>query len=506
MTGSCPEKTNQEGGHGMNRLVVLALSLTMGAACAPQPPLQPLADRLGVSPSPADWRLARVPQDEVPQDEEQVFALAQRLFADPAALDADTKRSVYQLRAGYHGCDQVGVTRLLRGLADQPRAVQRRVAAEIADLGPGGAGTNLTTENMRETDHFRIYSTLAMNYAVEVGEQLETAWATLCAHFTCPDVSTDADKIVVSLHSMPSSTFGLTCSDCYIHLNSNEVRRALDAEEDHDVLAMAAHELFHQIQYAYGFQEEWPRRQLQAGGGTIWFEEGTASWAEAFVVRTAMPTAPTDADFWKHEAISTKPGIELWRRDYDAMPFFLNASPALPSEPEPVWMEVFLDRCRTQGHPIPALKQMERDRMEQGQEIKYLHFATSKVAHLHQGPYALDPKRLYLRPYRVRMECSAGSDWSWTHDGKVDEVSAAYYEFVNPEGEQSGVRLAVSQSSDEGDSWVDTHCLGRPASGPILCKADDLQESRTLLTIVSVEGFGLQYRVVASCEDADGPA
>ncbi len=73
----------------------------------------------------------------------------------------------------------------------------------------------------------------------------------------------------------------------------------------------SAHELFHKIQYAYGYKTRWnPQKPY------LWFTEGTAAWAEVFVWGMVSRNAKADTIF-------RDTGLGLYQADYAAMPFWI---------------------------------------------------------------------------------------------------------------------------------------------------------------------------------------
>lgn len=521
---SCPRR----GRRVLYGRLLLSLALVGPAACTR--PLQPLADSLGVPASVDEWRLARTKNDR--EDPEELRHLARRLFDYSAADDLRTQRPAFSGRAGYNGCDQVGHVRFLRGLAAQPSRIQTRVLHEVQKL------FDCATDDLVETSHFVVHHALVgegkealqpAEKATTLANHLETAWSVLCtsgadaddsaigrrlrgrwrlptrasrerpvktgdkaSYFDCP-----SPKLHVNLCPLPDATYGGTSPDGRIVFNTFEIERAIQQGQDYRILAVAAHELFHKIQYEYGFSTESATDEFDT-----WFEEGTASWAEAYVVMHAFPDQPPfpDVDFWKHEAISSKPGLRLWSRDYDAMPFFLYMDSPGPSTADD-WMLSFLERVRQlnqandgEGDPRVALRQLELSGPGPGR--RYLSFAGRASTHSQTGQNSLDPSRSYRRPYRVRVECDRVPDWKWESHGHMDEMSAAYYEFLGPDGWD--VDITVLEWVGGLSRWVQVFPTTPDSDFDpgILCLLQD-----DLLTVVGSEGFHRPYLIKASCTE-----
>ena len=73
----------------------------------------------------------------------------------------------------------------------------------------------------------------------------------------------------------------------------------------------SAHELFHKMQYAYGYKTRWKPKEPY-----LWFTEGTAAWSEVFVWGRVSRTCKVDTLFK-----NTKLG--LYQADDMAMPFWI---------------------------------------------------------------------------------------------------------------------------------------------------------------------------------------
>lgn len=138
-------------------------------------------------------------------------------------------------------------------------------------------------ENRLETEHFILRWTNASSHLAdnltdpEVVNQtacyFETAWGKLTGLFgRTPYLPPGSSKMEVIFHDL----------DCYayadppggpIELNSFVWMRMPSIRQ-----STSAHELFHKLQYAFGYKTRWP-----PGKPMLWFTEGTAAWAEVFV-------------------------------------------------------------------------------------------------------------------------------------------------------------------------------------------------------------------------------
>jgi AAA+ ATPase superfamily predicted ATPase len=73
----------------------------------------------------------------------------------------------------------------------------------------------------------------------------------------------------------------------------------------------SAHELFHKLQYAYGYKTRWVSRKP-----ILWFTEGTAAWAEVFVWGRVSRS-------FKIEDMFKDTSIKLYEAEDMALPFWI---------------------------------------------------------------------------------------------------------------------------------------------------------------------------------------
>ncbi|MCE5336472.1 MAG: hypothetical protein LLG06_17995 [Desulfobacteraceae bacterium] len=171
-------------------------------------------------------------------------------------------------------------------------------------------------ENRLETDHFVLRWTNKSSHSgdniadqqiiQDTASYLETAWEKYAALFgRNPYIPPGKDKIEVVFREM----------DCYgvadppdgpIQLNSYAWVRDKGIRQP-----TSAHELFHKMQYAYGYKVDWvPRRPY------MWLIEGTAAWGEVYVWGRVSRTCKVDEMFR-----DTK--LDIYDADDMAMPFWI---------------------------------------------------------------------------------------------------------------------------------------------------------------------------------------
>lgn len=171
-------------------------------------------------------------------------------------------------------------------------------------------------ENRLETDHFVLKWTSKSSHSGdniydsavirETGAYLETAWNKYSSLFgRKPYSAPGKDKIEVVFRDI----------DCYgvadppdgpIQFNSVAWVKKPGIRQP-----TSAHELFHKMQYAYGYKTTWnPQKPF------LWFTEGTAAWSEVFVWGRVSRTC-------KVEEIFKDTGLDLYEAEDTAMPFWI---------------------------------------------------------------------------------------------------------------------------------------------------------------------------------------
>ena len=95
----------------------------------------------------------------------------------------------------------------------------------------------------------------------------------------------------------------------------------------------SAHELFHKMQYAYGYKTRWKPREPY-----LWFTEGTAAWSEVFVWGRVSRTCKVDTIFR-----DTKLG--LYEAEDNAMPFWIYFVQGNHQNPNHQLMVKLFEKC-----------------------------------------------------------------------------------------------------------------------------------------------------------------
>ena len=100
---------------------------------------------------------------------------------------------------------------------------------------------------------------------------------------------------------------------------------------------LAAHELFHKLQYAFGFRREWAQSATDVG----WLSEGTARWSEVFVHQRL--TASKWLVDWLHS-----PSIDFFATDSFAVPFWIFFDAQRRMEGGPIALLDLLTACQAE--------------------------------------------------------------------------------------------------------------------------------------------------------------
>ena len=165
-------------------------------------------------------------------------------------------------------------------------------------------------------EHFVLKWTNNSNHAADnitdrtiveqTGEFLESAWTKIESLFSeTPYVPLGSDRIEVVFHDIGIYNGFADPPDGPIHLNSLKWNQQPGIRR-----AVAAHELFHKLQYKFGYRNPWPSSET-----TSWFSEGMASLAELFV-GSQVSSAQKLLDLFE------KPHKTLLSASYAAMPFW----------------------------------------------------------------------------------------------------------------------------------------------------------------------------------------
>jgi hypothetical protein len=210
-------------------------------------------------------------------------------------------------------------------------------------------------ENRYETDHFVLRWTNQSRHSEDnisnqqiikdTAEYLETAWGKYTTLFgRKPYTAPGQDKIEVDFRDM----------DCYgvsdppnepIQFNSYDWVKNSGIRKP-----TSAHELFHKLQYAYGYKTKWNPQKPYA-----WFTEGTAAWSEVFV------WGMVSLDY-KVNTLFKDTGMDLYEADSKAMPFWIYFVQGNQEHPDNHLMVELLEKCEQLHDVRPALNAVIKEK------------------------------------------------------------------------------------------------------------------------------------------------
>ncbi len=210
-------------------------------------------------------------------------------------------------------------------------------------------------EHRIETEHFILRWTNASSHAAdnisdpeivrETAGYFEAAWDKLTGLFgRIPYLPPGGSKIGVIFHDL----------DCYAYADPPEGPIELNSSVWMRMPAIrqstSAHELFHKLQYAYGFKTRWvPQKPM------LWFTEGTAAWAEVFVWGRVSRSC-------KIEDMFRDTSIDLYQAEDMALPFWIYLVSGNSGAPIDQLMVKLFEKCEEyNGDVNKALFDVIRD-------------------------------------------------------------------------------------------------------------------------------------------------
>jgi hypothetical protein len=209
-------------------------------------------------------------------------------------------------------------------------------------------------ESRLETDHFVLKWTSKSSdprdnisdpkVVMETAGYLETAWEKYSSLFgRSPYTAPGKNKVEVVFRDI----------DCYgvadppegpIQFNASAWVKNCGIRQP-----TSAHELFHKLQYAYGYKTKWhPQRPY------MWFTEGTAAWSEVFVWGRVSRTCKVDEIFK-----NTK--LDLYDADDMAMPFWIYFVQGNHDHPDNELMVQLLQNCEQLQNEKLALNKVIKE-------------------------------------------------------------------------------------------------------------------------------------------------
>lgn len=393
------------------------------------------------------------------------------------------------------------------GLTDGQRDL---IEANIDDATP-------TLENSTETDHFILRWTNSSTHADdniadstiidETAGYLETAWQQYNTVFgKAPYVAAGSDKIEVVFYDLVNGILGVASPpDGPIRFDAKHW-----VDEPGIRQPLSAHELFHKLQYAFGF-----RTTHTPSGKYKWFSEGTASWAEVFIWQRVTRTQWVNGLF-------NNPDLNLWDASYRALPFWIFFQTRQQDAPGDNPLVSFLQKYEATGDERTALAEVIDEDWPSNNVYGQLdHFfslfsrerliGTWRQTPTGGQPYAtiLGPDGNNITPALMITEISLGAGDNYENSGSVSQLGSDYYRF-NFESDAEGQIFTVSVTGVPGGNYSyyliwEKNGAFKKAAFPFGVTGDyafsetiDLGMANSLMLIISGRGTGGAYTISAS--------
>lgn len=370
-------------------------------------------------------------------------------------------------------------------------------------------------ENSTETDHFILRWTNSSTHAADniadsaiiddTGGYLETAWEQYNTVFgKAPHVPAGSDKIEVVFKDLAgangsTTTGGPIYFDAQNWVNTPGIRQPT-----------SAHELFHNLQYAFGYRTTWAPT-----GDYQWFSDGTACWAEVLVWQRVSGA-------YKITGLFADPDLNLYEASYRALPFWIFFQTRQQDEPADNPLVSFLQKYEATGNEKQSLADVidedwpSNNVYGQLDNFFALFSRERRIGAWRQTPtggqpYAtiLDPDGNNIVPDLTVIDIPLGAGDSYANNGSVSQLGSDYYRF-NFEGDSEGLTFTLSVTGDsDGDYsyylvW-EKNGVFKKAAFPFGITGDygysetiDLETANGLMLIISGRGKGGAYTINAS--------
>jgi hypothetical protein len=417
--------------------------------------------------------------------------------------------SIGTMRSLYGECGETAWNRLFLGLSHPKLSPAQREAIE-AEIDADMPTFNHNTE----TDHFILRWTDASttvsdnitdaSIITETGDFLEEAWSRYNTSFgRAPRIPSGSTKIEVLFYDIGAAN-GQTTPDGPLELNSSKwvstpgMRRPV-----------SAHELFHKLEYAFGFRTSWaPASPYQ------WFSEGLSSWAEVYVwQRVSRASKITD--------MFTNPDLNLYDASYSALPFWIFFEARQKSDAADNPILHFLNTSEPTGNITGALEQVIDEEWPPNNVYGQLDtffalFARDRrLGHWKIGPTGglypsiLAPDGTAITPTLTVTNVPIGLTDTYAVAGTVSPLGTDYYRFAL-EPDANGETFSFSVIGATGGNysyylvWEKNNAWKRAAFSPgssgsySHSEVVNLADADALILAISGRGAGGGYTLTAS--------
>lgn len=250
----------------------------------------------------------------LPASYPELHGLVETLFFkgnDRAGIDET--RSPQEV-APFETCGESLFARVYKGLGNPRLSQGQRDAIDsfLAEATPSDWHTRSTPHFLlrwTDSDAHADHNLTDPNLIDEAAELLERAWQILTPAFGRePFGSQGGGQIQVDFLDLP----GVEEGQAYPPGGPIQLDARIWQDFPAKRAPLAAHELFHKLQYSFGFRIDW----AQTATNVDWFSEGTARWAEVFVHQRL--TAAKWLTSWMG-----RPRADLFNTGSFALPFWI---------------------------------------------------------------------------------------------------------------------------------------------------------------------------------------
>lgn len=417
--------------------------------------------------------------------------------------------SIGSIRSLYGECGEAAWNRLFQGLSNPRLAPAQREAIE-ADIDADMP----TFDHSTETDHFILRWTDSStnttdnitdaSIITETGGFLEEAWSRYHTAFgRTPHIPSGSTKIEVVFYDIGTPN-GQTTADGPLELNSSKWVATPGMRQP-----VSAHELFHKLEYAFGFRTSWsPASPYQ------WFSEGLSSWAEVFVWQRVSSASKITGMF-------TNPDLNLYDASYSALPFWIFFEVRQKNNATDNPILHFLNTCEPTGNITGALEQVIDEEWPPnnvyGQlDTFYALFARERrIGAWRSGPAGglypsiQAPDGTVITPALSITDVRIGLSDTYTVAGTVSALGSDYYRFVfEPDANSETFSFSVTGAAggnyscyllwEKNNAWIRATFSAGSVGSYSHSEVVNLADADALVLAISGRGIGGAYTLNAS--------
>ena len=366
----------------------------------------------------------------------------------------------------------------------------------------------------KDTTHFTLHWTDNSTHADDnitdssiiddTGDYLETAWDKYNTVFgEQPYVPSGNTKIDVYFYDIGG--YGATSPDGGIDLDSKNW-----VDKPGIRKTTSAHELFHRLQYTYGYRTSWTPQSPYK-----WFSEGTASWSEVFVWGRVSGA-------YKIRDLFIDPDMNLYDASYRALPFWLFFDTRQRDTLDDIPLVTFLQKYQTLGDEKQAAEDtIDEDWPSNNVYGQLDHFFAlfsreRRIGSWRQTPtggqpYAqiLDPDDNDIVPVLTITDIALSLGDAYTNTETVSGLGSDYYRFVlgsNSDGSTFAVSVDGVAAGDfsyymlweKGGKWLRATFPFGVTEDYGISETINLNEADSVMMIISGRGTGGSYTINAS--------